>query len=676
MAVQLRSRRAHIISHSSRYAFRLPRVPKQAKKTLLTSAADGNVDEVKRYLEHTNINTTDHTGKAAIHVASFGSHTEVVELLLDQPGLYINLVDKHGKTALHLAALSGAVEVVKTLSKGGIDITVKDKSGRTALHDAIDGPAPNRYRVVTSLLANPKAKTIINDKDGYECTALSWAFKWGDKDTARALIVSGADTMTARLERAVTPLPRIILEQSPDLAMLIVKTWIYNNRIAESKRGHHKATLVNSTTTIQQIAHWVPDELMRGWFDLTCQAALDGIITWDEQEKHGPRQSLSDVADTSELDNTTTDWESAFPREWFRLLLLPSNAQLLNDTALHVAGRKGNTRFFQIFVECVFNHGNSLDQAFMEAMTMQGAHGRSPLQHLVDGKHWETLRAILNPTFFAFNTEIRPMEIVLARPLYNAIAEMLNDPELEYLTPTTNPLEWAAAGGLLDLIKLIVERDMGDIVVLSRALYQAASRGHTEIVDILLARGADPNIKVKGPEYCYLPWTPLAAATEKGHLATVRRLLCHDKINLHSTTLLAEDTLLWWSDNWDRGVAYTPLGIAIRYSRMEVAEVFISHEAVDSRRLDLSLGSFEDGQLHQSPLGMALRSGQWDIASRLLDRLIDLAGRLPNGETILEKELKHLNGYESSKGRSSSIITGRESLIRRLTEAHDELVNR
>lgn len=170
----------------------------------------------------------------------------------------------------------------------------------------------NRCHVVTTLLAYEEAKTTINDKDKYGCTALSWAFLMRDQDTTRILLASGADTTAARLERAL-PLYWILMED-PNTAMLVVRAWIDNNYEARNKRAYNMAPMYESKFTVGHVVGQVPEAVLRGWFDLTCRAALDGIIIWEpnkEHEDHWYRMS-PDLAGALRLDNAAY-WEFCLP---------------------------------------------------------------------------------------------------------------------------------------------------------------------------------------------------------------------------------------------------------------------------------------------------------------------------------------------------------------------------
>lgn len=119
--------------------------------------------------------------------------------------------------------------------------------------------------------------------------------------------------------------------------------------------------------------------------------------------------------------------------------------------------------FSYTFIDSTFTGKDSPAQPLMHAVMIRGADGISPLQILVDGKHWEALRAILDPRFFALESMSRyyfpATEFWRSLSLlYDAITQMLKDHELDSPVPASSALEWVAAGGFPDLTESIKER--------------------------------------------------------------------------------------------------------------------------------------------------------------------------------------------------------------------------
>jgi len=83
-----------------------------------------------------------------------------------------------------------------------------------------------------------------------------------------------------------------------------------------------------------------------------------------------------------------------------------------------------------------------------------------------------------------------------------------------------------AGKGDLGEIKKLVECEGLDVKMRNSEgfglLHAAAMFGHTELVEYLLSKGADPNIQTFGPLYA-----PIHSASYGGHLETVKCLVKH-----------------------------------------------------------------------------------------------------------------------------------------------------
>jgi ankyrin repeat protein len=87
-----------------------------------------------------NMKTMAHgrVNKSALHFAVESQAVEVINFLLQQPGIIINAVDSDGKTALHYARDANVIEI---LLAHGAQINATDNMGRTALHRVVENYA-------------------------------------------------------------------------------------------------------------------------------------------------------------------------------------------------------------------------------------------------------------------------------------------------------------------------------------------------------------------------------------------------------------------------------------------------------------------------------------------------------------------------------------------------------
>ena len=117
-------------------------------------------------------------------LAMHGSVDRMKEVVSENPGVQVNAAELHsGRTALHKASFFGHAHVVTYLTTGvsGLQVDVQDSDGDTALHDAARlGHLP----VVQALLHAGANKTILN-REGKSATDLAAAN--GKDDVVRTL---------------------------------------------------------------------------------------------------------------------------------------------------------------------------------------------------------------------------------------------------------------------------------------------------------------------------------------------------------------------------------------------------------------------------------------------------------------------------------------------------------
>jgi hypothetical protein len=147
-----------------------------------------------------------------------------------------------------------------------------------------------------------------------------------------------------------------------------------------------------------------------------------------------------------------------------------------------------------------------------------------------------------------------------------------------YLITKEKPIHKAAHEGNLKKVKQIINKDPAQVNVQDwqdhTPLYFASLKGHTEIVDFLLAHNANTELGNN------LNQRPLAVAAKYGHYNTVKTLLMHGaKVNCKNV--------------FDR----TPLHEAAIWSGKEVINILISYGADVSAKDDDN-----DTPLHQAAI--------------------------------------------------------------------------
>jgi len=156
------------------------------------------------------------------------------------------------------------------------------------------------------------------------------------------------------------------------------------------------------------------------------------------------------------------------------------------------------------------------------------------------------------------------------------------------------PLYWAAAGGHIEVVELLIGDVNASCNDYSRtALHVACLRGHSELVKWLLARQADVSAREQTGA------TPLYVSAERGHADVVKLLLDKEAdVNARRTD-----------------IGTTPLYIAAHNGHAGIVKLLLDNEAdVNARRTDIGA----------TPLYIAAQNGHVDIVKLLLDNEADV----------------------------------------------------
>ena len=154
--------------------------------TLLHYAAKENRVEVIEYLviSGCDINAVDDDEQTPLHKSTMFGHRQSVQLLIDK-GAIVNKVDINGNTPLHVAIMSGGdFSIVKALIQK-TDLSIQNNDDQNVLHVAV------RYHKVDSIdliCSQKQASALITtaDKDGL--TPVLLAVSLGQLDTTKKFL--------------------------------------------------------------------------------------------------------------------------------------------------------------------------------------------------------------------------------------------------------------------------------------------------------------------------------------------------------------------------------------------------------------------------------------------------------------------------------------------------------
>jgi len=210
----------------------------------------------------------------------------------------------------------------------------------------------------------------------------------------------------------------------------------------------------------------------------------------------------------------------------------------------------------------------------------------------------------------------------------------------------------ACAKGEIEVLRILLANDPALALTSSpgapfpgwTGLHEAAKRGHTEVVRLLLAHGADPNAREAGDNTYPLHW---AAAHRDNE--TVRTLLdaggdVHGEGDLHALGVIGWAT--YFRDP-GRPVGDRPETAALLvkrgarhhvFSAMSVGDVNLLQAVVERNpaALERKMSRFEE---EQTPLHFAISIGRHDMLRLLIEIGANLEARDKNGLTPLESAM-------------------------------------
>lgn len=164
-------------------------VDEEAKEELpaiVDAASKGDLAAVKAEIgKGTVVDTKDERSRTALYMAVSEGKKDVAAYLLEE-GANVNTKRDDGDTALMAAARKGSLELVQILVDGNADIALADNFGRTPLMMA----AQSGSKELVDYLLGKGAD--LNATDKYELSALVFAMKANKMDLAKYLLSKGA----------------------------------------------------------------------------------------------------------------------------------------------------------------------------------------------------------------------------------------------------------------------------------------------------------------------------------------------------------------------------------------------------------------------------------------------------------------------------------------------------
>jgi ankyrin repeat protein len=164
------------------------------------AALTGRVAEAKAFLREPGFTrSTDSEGHDALFAAACAGNLEILDAVLELPGLDVNRRDAHGATPLFYAASAGRTTVLRHLLARGADPNIPNAEGKTPLIAAV---MLNQKAAAEVLLA---AGATVGRTDATGASPLFYAAQMRRFEMAKLLIEHGADPNQPRHDGS-TPL--------------------------------------------------------------------------------------------------------------------------------------------------------------------------------------------------------------------------------------------------------------------------------------------------------------------------------------------------------------------------------------------------------------------------------------------------------------------------------------
>jgi len=199
-----------------------------------------------------DVNTASDRGVTPLMRAAENASDQVVIMLLEA-GADANTTQESGLTALMIAARTGNRKIVRALIEHGADVNAQTPKTRVnALMWAVEAPHPNIVHVLLETGADVQASSA----KGF--TPLLFAARNGDIEMAKTLISAGADVNDTGSENT-HPLPLSIVSRHDDFALFLLDQGADPNGTIHGVSALHAAAGRVSTW----LADWYRQRAMR-----------------------------------------------------------------------------------------------------------------------------------------------------------------------------------------------------------------------------------------------------------------------------------------------------------------------------------------------------------------------------------------------------------------------------
>ncbi|KAL8921174.1 MAG: hypothetical protein Q9172_004170 [Xanthocarpia lactea] len=527
---------------------------------LMSAAGAGYVDTVRALLAAgADVDQRSKDDITALMIAASNGHDEVVQILLDHKANIEAATFYRGETSLLRAAKKGFTSTVQLLVDKGADMN----AGDGLLHAAIEGGSTAMVELAANKIgelltkADHMENTLVQFLElggpiaSFELLIEKWADPTGSKYGVRPIHVAARDgnveavrsllkhgvSPNIRDEDGDTPIHRAAFSRNHKMIQILVDHGA--DLTAQNDAGESVLHIfTRSEFDNNWVSHFVDNNLMSPLVPLLVRCGVP-VNTPDAEGKtalhiavhrgfacivkflmeHGADGSRKDHGGRTPLEIAAISGNEKLVEQMLGHLAIPSPThltRLLAGARLRNAVEENNTACIQKILKEPDVDVNIPEVSGWTALHFGAYYGKSDIVEsllergaLVNARGADPARTDYNKMSYAGSNRAWDSSSVKIR--YSSIANF-----------RATPLHEAAGRGHTDVVEILLKHgadlDATDNYG-NKAFYRAVEEGHANVIKLLLERGSQVS---ESPEGCH---TPLSASVSHAHEDVVRLLL-------------------------------------------------------------------------------------------------------------------------------------------------------
>ncbi len=546
------------------------------------AAAAGDIEQIRSLIsEGTDVNAKDEKGQTALHAAALHGQPGAAQILIAH-GADLEARDKDGCSPLACATLKGNDITAELLMAKGANVNDKDAAGNTPFHHAAIPEGSNKGRwiaIMRRLLAKGADVNARNDNGQTPAHVAAKGYRDAHGNAVLWLNRLGAD-VHAKDKAGNTPL---------HIAAGRARNWVTDDLIA--KGANVKVTNVKGQTPLHIAAGhrhnrgetpriWVVKALIAGGADVN--AVDQRQWTALHEAACGGHTDIVQVLISSGADLDAQDEHGHTPAH----LALRGTHMKVADLLIE-KGTSISTPYLAAYLGDLTRLQNSNVSSTLRDIKDEA--GFTPMHAAAAGGHKNVVEYLISQGVNA-NAEAQPGWTALsyaAAGNHMEVVGLLHSKGINAGKKASALLPMVAKRGYVDAAKILIDLGADKNVDNGSPLREATDAGQKEMVETLIAKGADVN--AKGADVNPVEWSALHICAEK------------DRTDIAKCLIAAGADI----DAAD----WTPLMEAAYYHK-DMAELLIA-EGADINRVSSSGWTVLNG---------ALDANRLDIAELLLER--------------------------------------------------------